>query len=307
MRSVLIGIIAALFFSATFILNRSMSLEGGSFAWSASLRFLFMIPLLLAVVAVKGSTRKLFADLRRRFAVWFIWGTVGFGIFYAGICFAGENGPGWLIASTFQLTIIFGPLMAPVFGEKIPWSRVAWSALIVCGVMIIQFDQIQAVSIKAAALTVIPLLLAAIAYPLGNRKMMSHIQGELDPFSRILGMCIGSLPCWILLSVYGYAESGLPTSSQLVQSLLVAVCSGLIATTLFFFATDLAGNNQNVLAMVESTQATEVIFTLIGEVVLLHSPLPSLVSSVGILVVCLGIVMQSRGSNKKLQRTAALD
>ncbi|HLS59711.1 MAG TPA: multidrug resistance efflux transporter family protein, partial [Virgibacillus sp.] len=39
MRAILIGIIAALFFSVTFILNRSMELAGGSWAWSASLRF----------------------------------------------------------------------------------------------------------------------------------------------------------------------------------------------------------------------------------------------------------------------------
>jgi drug/metabolite transporter (DMT)-like permease len=106
----LIGIIAALFFSATFILNRSMSLEGGSFAWSASLRFLFMIPLLLAVVTLKGSASKLFADLRRRFAVWFIWGTVGFGIFYAGICFAGENGPS-LVSVVGILVVCLGIVM----------------------------------------------------------------------------------------------------------------------------------------------------------------------------------------------------
>lgn len=39
MKEILIGIIAALFFAFTFILNHSMELDGGSWLWSASLRY----------------------------------------------------------------------------------------------------------------------------------------------------------------------------------------------------------------------------------------------------------------------------
>lgn len=42
-RLILIGLLAGLFFSSTFILNRVMSLEGGHWVWSASLRYGYMI------------------------------------------------------------------------------------------------------------------------------------------------------------------------------------------------------------------------------------------------------------------------
>jgi hypothetical protein len=39
------GLLAALFFSSTFILNRAMSLEGGHWVWSAALRYGWMTAL----------------------------------------------------------------------------------------------------------------------------------------------------------------------------------------------------------------------------------------------------------------------
>ena len=41
-RLIGIGVLAALFFSSTFVLNRAMSLDGGSWVWSASLRYGWM-------------------------------------------------------------------------------------------------------------------------------------------------------------------------------------------------------------------------------------------------------------------------
>ncbi|WP_139491927.1 DMT family transporter [Brevibacillus dissolubilis] len=294
MRAVLLGIIASVFFSTTFLLNRSMSLEGGSYMWSAALRFLFMLPPLLLIVWLRGSLRALLTDMKHHMRTWFVWGFVGFGIFYTLTCFAGDYGPGWLIAGTWQLTIICGPLLAPVFGEKIPWANLRWSLFILIGVVIMQIDHAQAVSVKEVVLTVGPLIIAAIAYPLGNRKMMTHIQGSLDTFARILGMILASLPWWLLLVIYGTITEGLPTASQTGQSLLVALCSGLIATTLFFYATELAAGDQSMLALVEATQSAQVIFTLLGELLILHSHLPSALALNGILIVCLGIIMQSR-------------
>ena len=47
-----IGILAGLFFSSTFILNRLMSLEGGHWVWSACLRYAYMILFLTALIAM---------------------------------------------------------------------------------------------------------------------------------------------------------------------------------------------------------------------------------------------------------------
>ncbi len=59
-RLILLGAMAALFFSSTFVLNRAMSLDGGHWVWSASLRYAFMLPILLAWTAASGGPR---ADL----------------------------------------------------------------------------------------------------------------------------------------------------------------------------------------------------------------------------------------------------
>ena len=46
-----LGLLAAFFFSFTFILNSQMNISGGSWIWSASLRYLFMFPILFIIVA----------------------------------------------------------------------------------------------------------------------------------------------------------------------------------------------------------------------------------------------------------------
>ena len=56
LRLMLLGLAAGMFFSATFILNRAMSLEGGHWYWSAALRYAYMIAFLGAGLrACKGG------------------------------------------------------------------------------------------------------------------------------------------------------------------------------------------------------------------------------------------------------------
>jgi hypothetical protein len=45
MRAILLGILSSAFFSATFIINRVMNVSGTSWAWTASFRFLFALPI----------------------------------------------------------------------------------------------------------------------------------------------------------------------------------------------------------------------------------------------------------------------
>ena len=80
--------------------------------------------------------------------------------------------------------------------------------------------------------------------------MMELVGGRLDTFQRVLGMAIGSLPITILLGIFGFS-TGIPTSSQMLQGFLLALCSGVIATMTFFFATDLAKDNLALLGAVE--------------------------------------------------------
>jgi hypothetical protein len=314
LKPILIGISAAFFFAFTFVLNTSMELSGGSWIWSATLRYIFMIPFLLCVVLIRKNLRSLLNEMRKHPGTWFLWSTVGFGLFYAPLCFASAYSPGWLIAGTWQMTIISGTLLTPLFFEKIytkngpslikgkiPLKGLLMSLIILLGIVLMQMEHAQQLSVKGLLLGVIPVLVASFAYPLGNRKMMDVCEGRLDAYQRVLGMTIASLPFWLLLSFYGVFTVGLPSIGQSLQSLVVALCSGVIATVLFFGATDMVRGNMQKLSAIEATQSMEVLFTLAGELLFLSTPVPSLLSLCGIIIVIVGMVLHSFVSNKKAE------
>lgn len=304
MKEIVIGVIAALFFAFTFILNHSMELDGGSWLWSASLRYFFMLPFLIVIVAIRGKHgfAHLGAEMKAKPAAWVIWSFVGFVLFYAPLTFAAAFGPGWLVSGTWQFTIVAGVLLAPLFitvingkpvRHQIPLISLAISCIILIGILLIQIPQARSVSTESLLLGIVPVILAAFAYPLGNRKMMDVCGGRVDPFQRVLGMTIASLPFWIVLAVYALFTVGLPSTSQVVQSLLVAVSSGVIATVLFFIATDRVRHDQGKLAAVEATQSTEVLFAMVGEMILLSVPLPTPIALVGLGVIIGGMLLHS--------------
>ena len=123
LKAILIGVLSAFFFALTFVLNRSMDLAGGSWVWSASLRYLFMVPLLLALVLMRGNLRPLLQEMRAKPWPWLLWSFVGFVLFYAPISYAASTGPSWLIAGTWQITIISGSLLVPLFYDVIETSQ----------------------------------------------------------------------------------------------------------------------------------------------------------------------------------------
>ena len=129
------------------------------------------------------------------------------------------------------------------------------------------------IRIRETVLCVVPVLIAAFAYPLGNRKMMQVCKG-IRCISASSRYDISKLTILVLLSGYEVSTGGLPSSSQVFQCFIVAVSSGLIATVLFFFATDVKDDPQK-LATVEATQSGEVLFALVGELILLSAPIPS--------------------------------
>ncbi|HEY4554377.1 MAG TPA: multidrug resistance efflux transporter family protein [Bacillaceae bacterium] len=321
MRPILLGIISTLFFAFTFVLNRSMELAGGSWIWSASLRYVFMIPFLLVIVMYRGNLKALLKEMKDQPLQWLIWSIVGFGFFYAPLTFAAGYGPGWLVAATWQVTIISGSLLVPFFYEtiqtpsghmkvrgKIPAKGLAMSLIILLGIAVMQMEHMNQLSLQNVLLCIIPCLVASFAYPLGNRKMMGVTGGRLDAYQRVLGMTLASLPLWFMLMGWELATSGGPTMGQTVQSLIVAVTSGVIATVLFFQATDLVKDDMKKLAAVEATQSMEVLFALLGEIILLSAPLPAPVSLLGMFLVVIGMVLHSFVSNtKKVRRKHVAD
>lgn len=312
LQPIAIGICAAFFFAFTFVLNASMELSGGSWIWSASLRYIFMVPFLLCIVLIRKNLRQLLNEMRKQPREWVIWSFVGFGLFYAPLCFASAFSPGWLIAGTWQITIISGTLLAPLFFEKIntrngpiqfrgkiPFKGLIMSLIILVGIILMQIEHAKQLSLETLLLGVFPVLLASFAYPLGNRKMMDVCGGRLDAYQRVLGMTIASLPFWFLLSLYGFYTVGLPSKGQSLQSLVVSICSGVIATVLFFKATDMVRGNMRGLASVEATQSMEVLFALVGELLFLSIPMPSPLSLCGIFIVIVGMILHSYVSKRK--------
>jgi drug/metabolite transporter (DMT)-like permease len=311
LRPIFLGICAAFFFAFTFILNRAMELSGGSWIWSASLRYIFMVPFLLFIVIARKNLRPLLRVMREQPGTWFLWSFIGFGLFYAPLCFAAAYAPGWLIAGTWQITIISGSLLAPFFSltietsngplkvrGKLPVKGLAMSLIILLGIALMQVEQANHLSFKDLLLGIIPVMIASFAYPLGNRKMMDICVGRLDAYQRVLGMTLASLPFWFLLSLYGFFTVGVPSKEQTIQSVLVAICSGVIATVLFFRATDMVRGNMQKLAAVEATQSMEVLFTVAGELILLDSPFPSALSWCGMFIVMFGMILHSYASHK---------
>ncbi len=306
MKAVLLGILASFFFAVTFLLNKIMSDAGGSWMWSASLRYLFMLPPLIGIVALRRNFGTLFSEMRKHPWQWAWWSFIGFGLFYAPLCFAANYSPAWLVAGAWQFTIIAGSLVVPLFHDtvqtqagsitvrkRIPFRSMGMSLVILIGIVVMEYTQATHVSIRNLLLGLIPIIIATFAYPLGNRKMMALCEGRLDAYQRTLGMTIASLPLWIVLSLYQLFTHGWPSPNQAFQSFIVAIFSGVIATVLFFTATDLARHSTVQLAAVEATQSGEVVFTLLGELAVIAGTKVSVAGYIGLGLVVIGMVLHS--------------
>lgn len=301
MNPYLLGLVASLFFSLTFVLNRSMDLGGGWWIWSGVLRFTFMVPLLLALVPGNGGFRPIWDEVRRAPLRWWLWSTVGFGFFYAPVCWAASFGEGWLVAGLWQVTIVAGILLFSRHG--VPRRTLVLSVVILVGVGFLQGGHALR-SDGASALAVGALVLVgAAAYPWGNRKIMTLAGGRLNTVQRVTAMAVLSLPFWALLSVVALVQGQVPGSSQVFQSFLVAVFSGVLATLLFFRATDMVRHDPARLGAVEATQAGEVVFSLAGEMLLFGALWPDPWSTAGLMLVVAGMAAQGLFVHKQSGKT----
>ncbi|GLV14013.1 membrane protein [Alicyclobacillus hesperidum] len=296
-----LGILASLFFAVTFVFNEAMSLRGGPWFWSAALRYFFMLPFLVVIVWLRGGLPELSKSIRQNWLQWLVWGTIGFGLFYAPLCFSADYGPAWLVAGSWQITIVCGVLLTPWLSPRntagmrtrVPRRELVTSVILLLGVVLMEAAQSTHVRVGGFFAGFLPVVLAAIAYPLGNRKTMLLFSSSLDTYQRLLGMTIGSVPFWLILCVTGVPFAGWPSTSQILGSLVVAVSSGVIATALFFAATDMAMGSPRWLAIVEATQSGEVVFALVGQMLLLPGAAPTPVGYVGVAVVIAGLCVHS--------------
>jgi drug/metabolite transporter (DMT)-like permease len=311
LRLILTGILAALFFSSTFVLNRAMSIEGGHWIWTASLRYGWMLLLLCLWLGVTGRAALGIQALqlyRKHWVFWTIAGSVGFGIFYALISFSASYAPAWVVAATWQMTILATPAVLLLFGRRVSLRAVLFTLIVFAGVLLINIEQATAVPLHDVLLGALPVLGAALAYPLGNQMVWearTAVVGERkslirrwvptidhpamdDNICRVLLLTLGSLPLWIVL--ISWLSPPVPSEGQLFMTLLVALFSGVAATSLFLGARHMAKSSSE-LAAVDCTQSMEVVFSLAGEALLLGGALPGLMGWAGIGLTLLGLVL----------------
>lgn len=292
-KALIYGLLASMFFALTFLLNRSMNLAGGYWLWSGVLRYVFMLPMLWLLLKGQKADGAILREIRARPVQWLLWSTVGFGLFYGPMCMASCYGESWFVAATWQITIVCGVLLTPLFGGKVPVKNLLFSGVILLGIFLLQLPHLGTMdsggSLKALAL----ILVAGVSYPLGNRKMMALCPDGISTTQRVFGMTLCSMPFWLVCGVWALVTHGLPSGGQVLQSVSVALFSGVTATLLFFEATNLVRHNPRQLAVIEATQAGEVLFTLLGGIVFLHDSLPTPAGMLGIGVVVLGMVLNS--------------
>jgi len=95
-----IGLLSALFFTATYVLNRASAVDGGHWAWTAALRYLLTLPLLALVVPFNGGFAPVLRALRAHPLPWLLWSGIGFTLFCVCLTWAAASGPSWLVAGT---------------------------------------------------------------------------------------------------------------------------------------------------------------------------------------------------------------
>lgn len=291
-----IALLSALLFTSVYVLNRAMALDGGHWAWTAALRYLLTLPLLALVVPFNGGFAPVWRALRAHPLPWLLWSALGFGLFCVCLTWAAASGPAWLVAGTFQLTVVAGMLLAPLIYRdsraRLPRRALALGVVIVAGVLLLQFGHFDGRLDAAAWAALASVAAAAVLYPLGNRKILLHLERSGEPLNatqRVFGMTLASQPCWLLVAGYAAGVSGWPSGSQVLLAAAVALVGGTIATILFFHATGLVRNDPTALGAVEAMQAAEILFATALGVVFLHEAWPQGIAAAGGLLVIAGI------------------
>ena len=305
-RLIVLGMLSALFFSSTFVLNRAMSLEGGHWVWTACLRYVHMTAFLIIwIIATRGAgrIREIGAAFMRNRVFWISAGSIGFGVFYSLLCFSAAFAPGWIVATTWQTTILATPLVLIVFGRRVPGKGLMLTTLIFAGIFLVNLEHAAASNLREVLYSAVPVVVAAFAYPIGNQMLWEAKQGTGrfiprideavvdDSLTRVLLLTLGSLPFWGVLVLL--AAPPPPSSGQWVNTAMVALFSGVIATAVFLHARHLCSHPYE-LAAVDATQSMEVIFSLAGEIVFLNGGFPSPIGAAGICLTVLGLTAYTR-------------
>ncbi|MFL0426956.1 multidrug resistance efflux transporter family protein [Moraxella sp. 179-F 1C4 NHS] len=325
------GLIASAFFSTSFVLYQLMSVQGGHWFWSASFRCFFMWLLLSVFILLQNKLNpsklialcKLFASHWR---FWCVTGGIGLGT-YGLLAFAADYAEGWVIAATYLFTVVASLVVLSFFGQSFQKKVIVYSVIVFIGVVLanvgegLRHSTSQGTDWHALLLFgALPAFIASFCFPLNQliwqagqpkghsthptdaiskaasnetRKLLQKVPQVTspllsDPLHKVWLMSLGSLPMWLVLGIM--VQPPAPSVSQMTISFLVALMAGVLGTTTFLHARSLAKQPQQ-LAAVDATQGSEIIFALLGGMLLLHTPMPSGLSFVGIALVIIGLVL----------------
>lgn len=279
--AVVLALLSAAFLTATYVLNRASADAGGHWAWTAALRYLFTLPLLLPLMPWQGGVQPVWRALRAAPGAWLLWSGIGFVLFYVLLAWAAASGPSWLIAGSFQFTVIAGMLVAPWLYDdaraRIPPAALAIGVVIVVGVLLMQLGHAHGRLDAKAWIALVCVLASAVAYPLGNRGLLLHLERQgiaLNATQRVFGLTLASQPAWLALAAFAWTQAGAPSLPQVWLALGVALSAGVVATILFFQATGMVRDNPTALGAVEAMQAAEVVFAAVLGALFLGEALP---------------------------------
>lgn len=291
-----IALLSALFFTLTYVLNRASASTDAHWAWIASLRYLITLPLLLPLVLRGNGFAPVWRSIRAAPWPWLLYAGIGFFVFYALLSYAAASGPSWLVAGSFQFTVIAGMLCAPFLyrdaRKRIPLPALAAGGVIVAGVLLMQFGHAHGALDRAGWIALACVLVSAVAYPLGNRLLLLHLErsGErLDATQRVFGLTLASQPLWWALAAFAWTRAGWPSAAQVGLAAGVALSAGVIATVLFFRATGMVRDHATALAAAEAMQAAELLFATLLGVALLGESWPHGMALWGAMLVVAGI------------------
>lgn len=292
-----LALASALFFTLTYVLNRASASGGGHWAWTASLRYFITLPLLLPLMPWQGGAAPVLRAIAAHPMAWLRSSVIGFLLFYCMLAFAASSGPAWLVAGTFQFTVIAGMLCAPLLyrdaRRRIPPAALGIAVVIFSGVLLMQFGHGGPGLDRAGWIALGCLIVAAFAFPLGNRLLLLHLErsGEdLNATQRVFGMTLVSQPLWVLVAAFAWQQAGAPSMPQVWLAAAVALSAGVIATILFFQATGMVRTHPAALGAVEGMQAAELLFAALLGALLLQEAWPQGRALAGALVVSGGIV-----------------
>lgn len=293
-----LGLLSGLFFSSTFLINKIIAFSGGHWFYTAFLRYfwtLLFIAFLLIIFKGFSFFKSLIYEFVSNLKFYLLAGSIGFGVFYSFISFAASFSDAWIIVTTWQLTI-FASIFILIFYKKRPTFRVMFFAfLIVLGVSLVNFSYFDFTQKSTFLYSFLSVLIAAFAYPIGNQMLWEeqkkrHSVVLENALCKVFLITIGSTPVWILL--FFIFDVGLPSLSQTLNVALVSLLASVIATTIFLYARSKAANNTQIM-IVDSTIASEVIFTLFIEILFLNGIFPSAFGFLGLIIVITSLIFIS--------------